>query len=71
MINYSVPINFLRHIYSESVKDVANIMVAEAEDDYDTIIQYLFNLRLTIKDWIEELETEKENKKKAGSPGRK
>ena len=63
MINHPVPINFLRHIYSESVADIANIMVAEAEDDYDAIIQYLFNLRLTIKDWIDELETEKENKK--------
>lgn len=61
MINHSVPINFLRHIYSESVSDMANIMVAEAEDDYDTIIQYLFNLRLTIGEWIDELETEKEN----------
>lgn len=60
MINHPVPINFLRHVYSESVSDIANILVAEAEDDYDTIIQYLFNLRLTIKDWIEELETEKE-----------
>ena len=62
MINHPVPINFLRHVYSESVKDIANIMVAEAEDDYDTIIQYLFNLRLTIKDWIDELGTEKESK---------
>ena len=61
MINHPAPINFLRHIYSESVSDIANIMVAEAEDDYNTIIQYLFNLRLTIGDWIDELETEKED----------
>lgn len=63
MINHSVPINFLRHIYSESVADIANIIVAEAEDDYDTIIQYLFMLRLTISDWMDELQTEKENRK--------
>lgn len=62
MINHSVPINFLRHIYSESVSDLANIMVAEAEDDYDTIIEYLSNLRLTIKDWMNDLQTEKEEK---------
>lgn len=62
MINHSVPINFLRHVYSESITDIANIMVAEAEDDCDTIIQYLFNLCMTIKDWIKELETEKESK---------
>lgn len=62
MINHPVPINFLRHVYSESVSDIANIMVAEAEDDYDTIIQYLFMLRLTIKDWMNELQTEKENR---------
>lgn len=63
MINHPVPINFLRHVYSESVKDIANILVAEAEDDYDTIIQYLFMLRLTISDWMDELQTEKENRK--------
>lgn len=62
MINRPAPINFLRHIYSESVPDIANIMVAEAEDDYDTIIKYLFGLRLTIGDWIDELQTEKESK---------
>lgn len=64
MINHPVPINFLRHIYSESFSDIANIMVAEAEDDYDTIIKYLSCLREIIGNWIEELEAEKENKKK-------
>lgn len=64
MINHPVPINFLRHIYSESVSDIANIMVAEAEDDYDTIIKYLSCLREIIGNWIEELEAVKENKKK-------
>ena len=62
MINQPAITNFLRHIYSESVPDIANIMVAEAEDDYDTIIKYLFGLRLTIGDWIDELQTEKESK---------
>lgn len=61
MIKYTIPINFLCHIYSESVPDLANIKVAEAEDDYDTIIQYLFNLRLKIGEWIDELETERES----------
>lgn len=64
MIDHPIITNFLRHIYSESVPDIANIMVAEAEDDYDTIIKYLFELRLTIGDWIDELETEKESKMK-------
>lgn len=63
MIEHSTGTNFLRHVFSRSIKDIANITVAQAEDDYDTIIQYLFHLRLNIKDWIEELETEKENKK--------
>ena len=62
MINHKAPINFLRHIYSESISDIANIMVADAEDDYDTIIKYLFMLRLTINDWMDELQTEKKNK---------
>lgn len=63
MINHPAPINFLRHVYSESVSDIANIVVAEAEDDYDTIIKYLSNLREIIGNWIQELETEKERKK--------
>jgi hypothetical protein len=62
MINHQVPINFLRHVYSESVSDLANIIVAEAEDDYDTIIKYLSNLRKIIGNWIEELETKKDKK---------
>ena len=62
MINHSTPINFLRHVYSESITNIANIMVAEAEDDYDTIVKYLSNLREIIGNWIEELETDKKNK---------
>lgn len=64
MINHPIITDFLRQVYSQSVPDIANIMVAEAEDDYNTIIQYLFGLRLTIGDWIDELETEKESKMK-------
>ena len=62
MINHPVPVNFLRHVYSENVSDIANILVAEAEDNYDTIIKYLSNLREIIGNWIEELEIEKKNK---------
>ena len=65
MINHPVPINFLRHVYSESVSDIANIMVAEAEDDYDTIIKYLSCLREIIDNWIKKLKAEKENKRMA------
>jgi len=64
MINHSVPINFLQHIYSESVTDIANILIAEAEDDYDTIINYLYSLRVQIHDWMDELQDEKESKMK-------
>lgn len=62
MINHSIPINFLQHIYSESVTDIANILIAEAEDDYDTIINYLYSLRVQIRDWMNELQDEKEAK---------
>lgn len=62
MINHHVPINFLQHIYSESVTDIANILIAEAKDDYDTIINYLYSLRVQIRDWMDELQNEKEAK---------
>lgn len=53
-------INFLKHIYSESVPDIANILVAEAEGDKETIRRYLTSVR----DYVEELlnELEKEDK---------
>jgi hypothetical protein len=60
MIKNRTPGNFLRHIFSESVQDLANITVAEAEDDYDTILRYLGSVASTIHDWIEELKKEKE-----------
>ena len=62
MINHPVPINFLKHVYSESIPDVANILTAQAEDDYDTIINYLYSLRVEIRDWMDELQYEKEAK---------
>lgn len=57
------PIIFLRRIYSDSIPDLANLLVAEAEDNYDTIIKYLLDIRLKIDEWIKELQTEKENEK--------
>ena len=60
MIKNRTPGNFLRHIFSESYKDLANITVAEAEDDYNTIIHYLEAMKVNIDMWIEELEKEKE-----------
>lgn len=38
-------INFLKHIYSESIPNMANILVAEAENDKETIRNYLLNVR--------------------------
>ena len=47
-------INFLKHIYSESVPDVANILVAEADGDVETIKSYLMGVR----DYIDKLLSE-------------
>lgn len=44
-------INFLKHIYSESVPDIANIFVAEAEGDKETIRKYLTSVR----DYVDKL----------------
>lgn len=60
-MKHGVAPNFLRHIYSESVPDLAKISVAEGEGDYDTIIEYLENLKGYIEKWIGELKKEKEN----------
>lgn len=38
-------INFLKHIYSESVPDIANILVAEAEGDFGAVRKYLLSVR--------------------------
>ena len=63
MINHRIAGNFLRHIFSESAADMANITVAEAEDDYDTILLYLGSIQGAIGKWIEELKQEKEETK--------
>ena len=57
-MKHGVASNFLRHIYSESVPDLAKISVAEGEGDYDTIIGYLENLKGYIEKWIGELKNE-------------
>ena len=57
-IEHPIVSNFLRHVYSESVPDLARITVAEAEGDYDTIIRYLENLKEHIEKWIGELKNE-------------
>lgn len=63
MINHKTAGNFLRHIFSYSVADMANITVAEAEDDYDTILQYLANVQGAVTKWVEELKQEREERK--------
>lgn len=63
MIKHRTAGNFLRHIFSESAADMANITVAEAEDDYDTILHYLDSIQSAIGKWIEELKQEREKKK--------
>ena len=63
MIKHRTAGNFLRHIFSESAADIANIMVAEAEDDYDTILHYLEGVQDTIRKWKKELKQEREDKK--------
>jgi len=57
-MKHGVAPNFLRHVYSESVSDLAKITVAEAEGNYDTIIRYLENLKEHIEKWIGELKNE-------------
>ena len=63
MIKHRTAGNFLRHIFSESATDMANITVAEAEDDYNTILNYLWSIQNTIGMWIEELKQEREERK--------
>lgn len=62
MIQNRTPINFLRHIFSEDAASVANIVVAEAEDDYDYIIAALTAVGNKVQEWIKDLENEKDTK---------
>ena len=48
-------IKFLKHIYSESVPDVANLLVAEAEGDVETIKSYLLGARNYVDKLLKEL----------------
>jgi len=47
--------NFLKHIFSESVPDLANIVEAEATDDKETLVGYLATIREYIDKWIKEI----------------
>ena len=47
-------VNFLKHVYSESVADIANLVVADAEGDTDMIIDYLFGVRDYVDKLIEQ-----------------
>ena len=51
-------INFLKHVYSESVPDVANLLVAEAEGDVKMVKDYLLNVRNYIDKLLNEIENE-------------
>lgn len=48
-------VNFLRTVYSESVKDIATIIVAEAEGDKEIIRKYLCTVRDYVDGLIEKL----------------
>lgn len=48
-------INFLRTVYSESVKDVATIIVAEAEGNKEIIRKYLCTVLDYVNSLIEKL----------------
>ena len=63
MIKHRTAGNFLRHIFSDSATDIANITVAEAEDDYDTILHYLEGVQGAIRKWTKELKQEWEERK--------
>ena len=49
-------INFLKHVYSESVPDVANLLVAEAEGDVEMVKDYLLNVRNYIDRLLNEIQ---------------
>lgn len=38
-------VNFLTQVYSDSIGDRATILVAEADKDKETILQYLLHVR--------------------------
>lgn len=60
MIQNRTPINFLLHVFSEDTTSVANIVVAEAEDDYNHIIAALSAIGNKVQEWITQLEKERD-----------
>lgn len=48
-------VNFLRTVFSKSVKDIATIIVAEADGDKEIIRKYLRTVRDYIDGLIEKL----------------
>ena len=54
-------INFLKHIYSGSIPNIANILVAEAEGDKEVIQDYLLDTREYIDKLLKELYESKED----------
>lgn len=54
MINKTA-VNFLKHVFDGNISHMANIVVAEVEEDKDTIRKYLENIRELIDKWIKEL----------------
>ena len=51
-------IKFLRYLYADSVPDVANLLVAEAERDVEMVKVYLLNVRNYIDKLLNEIEDE-------------
>ena len=54
--------NFLKHIFSESIPDLANIVNAEATGDKEMLVDYLNTVKEAIDDWIEEIKELKDEK---------
>ena len=48
-------INFLIQVYSDSIGDRATLLVAEADGDKETILQYLLHVRNYTERLISEL----------------
>lgn len=49
------PVNFLRHIYEDSINHIAIFCNAEADDDKEIIKKYLILIKEQIDEWIKEL----------------
>ena len=51
-------VNFLREVYGGSIVDVANIITAEAENDKETILKYLANVKEYTEGLIEKVKSD-------------